>query len=177
MKLFILLLTLLATINSQAKTLEIYFDTPELFLLKNNSSIKYQAVEYTSKKNKVKYRENIIYTYDTNKTKTFPVKHYNSVKSIEEKHPLLALIKRKDREMFIKSLQDNGINYPMKLKYILKTTDSDTSYKQLFKKQIKEDNLFSVKFEYPYLVNLSYAMMMAIVGLSLIFLLFRRRLF
>ncbi len=177
MKLFILLLTLLTTINTQAKTLEIYFDTPELFNLKHGSSIKYQAVSYLSKKKKkIKYNENIIYTYDINKTKVFPVKHYNSVKSIEEKHPLLALVKRKDREIFMTVLKNDGLIYPLKLKYILEVVDSNATYKELFKSKSEDDYLFSIKLQYPYLLNLFYSIIFGLSGLILIYILFRKRL-
>ncbi|RLA76306.1 MAG: hypothetical protein DRG78_19255 [Epsilonproteobacteria bacterium] len=177
MKLFILLLALLTTINTQAKTLEIYFDTPDLFNLKNGSSVKYQAVSYISKKKKkIRYHENIIYTYDTNKTKIFPVKHYNSVKSVEEKHPLLALVKRKDRELFMTVLKNNGLTYPLKLRYILETIDSNATYKELFKVKSKDNYLFNIKFQYPYLLNLFYSIIFGLSGLILIYILFRKRL-
>ena len=171
-----LLILLLLVLNIQAKTLEVYFDTPELQLLKSNESLKYQATKYLSNKNKPKYHENIIYTYDTNQTKIFQVKHYNSVKSIEEKHALLALVKRDERKLFIETLKHHGLKYPLKLKYILQTTDSFLSYKQLFDQQTTQDKLFSIKFQHPYIVNLFYAIITASIGILLIYILFRRRL-
>jgi len=171
-----LLLLILLSITLQAKTLTIYFDTPELALLKNHSSIKYQTKEYTSKKGKLKYKESIIYSYDKNKTQTFKVKHYNTVKSPEEKHPLLALVKRKDRPLLISTLKQNGITYPLKLKYIFKTSDTNKTYPQLYKQHTKNTMLFSLMFHYPYLKNLLYAIITATIGALLIFILFRKRL-
>ena len=171
-----LLLLILLSITLPAKTLEIYFDTPQLTLLKNNSSLKYQASSYTSKKNKLKYKESIIYTYDINKTKIFPVKHYNTVKSIEEKHPLLALVKRANRPLLIETLKQNAIIYPLKLKYIFKTSDTNKTYPQLYKQHTKDTILFSLMFNYPYLKNLLYAIITAIIGALLIYTLFRKRL-
>ncbi len=105
------------------KVFEIYFDLPELSYLKKNGYIRYKAVQYHSKKkNKKKYRENIEYSPDGNRTYTFPVKHYNSVKTFEEKHPLLHLIKRKERQHFIDRLKQNGVKYPMRLKEILQVS-------------------------------------------------------
>lgn len=100
------------------KLLEIYFDTPELFYLRNEGYIRYKAVEYFSKKKKVKYKENIEYALSNN-NQTFSVKHYNSVKTFEEKHPLLSLVKRKERQAFLDKLKNDGIEYPMRLKKVV----------------------------------------------------------
>ncbi|MCK5679111.1 MAG: hypothetical protein KAH72_11635 [Flavobacteriaceae bacterium] len=105
------------------KILEIYFDTPELTYLKQNRYIKYEAIAYLSKKKKkTKYRETIEYLSDDNKSYTFPVKHYNNVKTFEEKHPLLSLVKRKERQAFLDKLKTDGVKYPMRLKEIVQVS-------------------------------------------------------
>jgi len=104
------------------KILEIYFDIPELIYLKQNGYIRYRAVEYISKKNRVKYKESIDYSLDNNSSYTFSVKHYKNVKSFEEKHPLLSLIKRKERQDFLYKLHNSGIKYPTRLKEIVRVS-------------------------------------------------------
>jgi len=105
------------------KILEIYFDVPELLYLKQNGYVRYKAVEYLSKKKKrVKYKENIEYSVDNNSTYTFSVKHYENVKSLEEKHPFLSLVKRKERHSFLDKLHSDGIKYPTRLKEIVQVS-------------------------------------------------------
>lgn len=105
------------------KILEIYFDTPELLYLKQNGYVRFKAVEYLSKKKKkVKYHENIEYSSDKNTSSRCSVKHYKSVKTFEEKHPLLSLVKRKEREDFLNKLKSDGIKYPMRLKEIVEVS-------------------------------------------------------
>ncbi len=105
------------------KIFEIYFDLPELSYLKQNGYIRYKAVQYlTKKKQKKKYIENIEYSLDGNSTYSFPVKHYNSVKTFEEKHPLLRLAKRKERQSFLDKLKQDGVEYPMRLKEIVQVS-------------------------------------------------------
>ena len=109
--------------QSDDKILEIYFDTPELMYLKQTRYLKYKAIAYLSKKKKkTKYRETIEYLSDNNKSYTFPVKHYNNVKSFEEKHPLLSLVKRKERQTFLDKLKSDGVKYPMRLKEIVQVS-------------------------------------------------------
>ncbi len=105
------------------RVFEIYFDLPELTYLKQGGYIKYKAIEYLSKKKQnKKYIESIEYSFDGNITYSYPVKHYNSVKSFEEKHPLLSLVKRKDREIFLNRLHADGLKYPMRLKNIVQVS-------------------------------------------------------
>ena len=178
MQKFILLLLLSLTLSAQ--TLNIYFDTPDLYLLKNDKTLKYQAKRYLTKKTKKpKYLESITYHSKTQKPTTFDVKHYNKVKTIEEKHPLLSLIKRDQRASFIALLKKEGLKYPLKLKYIFEASiDSNNSsdYKTIFLQKTKQDPLFAYKLQYPYLVNLLYSLLIAAIGLALIFVLFKRRL-
>ncbi len=105
------------------KILEIYFDTPKLLYLKQNGYIRFKALEYLSKKKKrAKYHKNVEYSYDSSSFFIYPVKHYNSVKTFEEKHQLLSLVKRKEREGFLNKLKSDGLKYPMKLKEIVKVS-------------------------------------------------------
>ena len=178
----LLILTLSAFANDD--TLEVYFDTPNLHLLENNALLKYKAVKYLSKKRqKIKYNESIIYISKAQKKHTFSVKHYNNVKFVEEKHPLLALIKRKDRELFTTLLKNDGIKYPMKLKYIFEITKNskdklviENNYKKLFDEKSNGDFLFTIKFKYLYFLNLFYAVGLSIIGLGIIMIMFRKRL-
>jgi len=174
MRLF--LIFIIATLSLQAQTLEIYFDTPNLFYLDHNASLKYQAVEYTTKKrNKIKYKEHVIYTYDGNKTTSFPVKHYNRVKFLEEKHPLLSLIKRSERDSFLSFIKSHGVTYPLKLKYILETNDVNKTYKELYKEKLAEDSFFSFKIGYPYFVNLLTALAFGLFGFIIVLFLLKNR--
>ncbi len=115
--------------ESDNKILEIYFDTPELLYLKQNGFIRFKALEYlTKKKKRVKYHKTVEYSYDNNTSFVYPVKHYNSVKSFEEKHQLLSLVKRKEREGFLNKLKSDGLKYPMRLKEIVKISKIKHSF-------------------------------------------------
>lgn len=183
---FIILTLMLTSLygNIKKDTLEIYFDTQDLYCLKNNTVLKYQAIKYLSKKRKKeKYDETIIYIDKMQKKHLFKVKHYNKVKFIEEKHPLLSLVKRKDRKTFAALLEKDGIKYPMKLKYVLQSyrksnlqIDEKHEYKILFEKNKKDDILFTIKFQYPYFLNLFYAICFSLLGLMLIKIMLNKRL-
>lgn len=111
------------------KIFKIYFDTPELKYLKQNGFICYQALQYLSrKKNKIKYKETIAYTKDSNVTSIFSVKHYNNIKTFEGKHPLLTLVKRKERKYFMDQLKVDGMKYPMRLKEIVQVSKISHHY-------------------------------------------------
>jgi len=155
--------------------LEVYFDTPKLYLLDNNLTLKYKVEEYTSKKNKLKYKENIIFIDKNQKLYNFKVKHYKTVKSIEEKHPLLSLVKRRDRKTFISLLKNNGIVYPMKLKYVLKVSniasslDENVNYKKNFEAKKQQDSFFDLKFKYPYYNSLIYLLIFLIFWFIMVY--------
>jgi len=105
------------------KIVEIYFDVPELLYLKQNGYVRYKAVAYLSKKKKrVKYKESIDYSLDNHSSYTFSVKHYKNIKTFEEKHPLLGLVKRKERQDFLDKLHNSGIKYPTRLKEIVRVS-------------------------------------------------------
>ncbi|MEA3491171.1 MAG: hypothetical protein U9R27_04650 [Campylobacterota bacterium] len=224
--------------DREDKIFEIYFDLPELSYLKRDGFIRYRAVEYLTKKRKrVRYREKIEYSSDSNVTYHFPVKHYNSVKTFEEKHQLLSLVKRRERQSFLDRLKQDGLEYPMRLKEIVQvsklvetyeissdttrvgsvsinkmeasafgittsflmvdivskadqsiiddlseaigTKDTkaiDSEYSLVFEQMERDINLFYWILRYPYLLNLLYAVALGIVGILIIFVLFRRRL-
>jgi len=164
--------------------LEVFFDTPTLYLLKHDLSLKYQAEQYISKKKKKKkYHELIIYNSLDQKKHTFKVKHYKNVESMEEKHPLLSMIKRKDRKFFMDMLQKDGIEYPMKLKYIFENVEKSTNennvsntYQSLFKQKNDSNLFFRIKFQYPYYVDLFYAICFGLLGYIFIRIVFYKRL-
>lgn len=113
--------------KNSRRQLEMYFDTPELFFLKNKFCLKYQAKEYLSKKNNKKYNEKIEF-YTENDQFIYPVKHYKRAKSPEDKHPFLGMVKRKDRQTLIKGLQIAGVKYPLRLKKIFTVSKLINSY-------------------------------------------------
>jgi hypothetical protein len=120
-------------------SIEVYFDTPTLTLSTQNKFIKYQIKSLqhpweskASAPNKTKqksYQESILYLTKENTLLTYPIKHYHTLKSLQEKHPLLSLIKRENREDFLKKLKENGIKHPLNLKYIIKLETSINHYK------------------------------------------------
>lgn len=61
-------------------------------------------------------------------TLSWPVKHYNSVKTLEGKHPLLSLIKRSERDGFINALKSSGVNNFFRLKEILQVSNIEHHY-------------------------------------------------
>ena len=165
---FILFISLTAisvfATNTSNDMVEVFYDTPNLFLHKNHIILKYVATKNKTKKGKIKYDEKIIYI-SKNHTKTiFKVKHYNSVKTIEDKHPLLSLLKRKDRASFFNLLNQDAITYPMRLKYLYSTTTNQ-------QKPDLESISFQLKFKYPYLAKLCYALFYASIGLFIIIIL------
>lgn len=168
-------------VTDSKNVLEIYFDTADLYLLKHDGVLKYRAERYLSKKNKkIKYIETIIYASKTQKQTIFEVKHYNSVKSTEEKHPLLSLVKRNQREAFTVMLKKEGIKYPMTLKYIFDTTlisNNPNQYQILYDKKVEAEPYFAAKLQYPYLFNLLNSVLIAILGIIIIiYIMYKKRL-
>ena len=102
---------------------KIYFDTPEFLLLNSGYSLRFLATEYRSKKLKQKFYEHVELFSGQNQNDIFSVKHYKNVESLEEKHPLLFLVKRKDREQFIGKIKGLGVKYPMRLKEAFQASD------------------------------------------------------
>lgn len=121
--------------TTTSNTLKIYFDTPELDILKNKGALYYQAQHHKTNNNK--YLEKVIYTNNKKTAKEYEVKHYEKVKSIQGKHPLLALIKRKQRAEFSQTLNATGIAHPMTLKYMFDVSQQSRHY-QLYKNGIKQ---------------------------------------
>jgi hypothetical protein len=121
-------------------SIEVYFDTPELTLSTKNQSLKYQLKSETSapnQKKKKSYQESILYRNKDNTLLTYPIKHYHTIKSAQEKHPLLSLIKRADREEFLKKLKENGILHPLTLRYVVKISKLTESYALIDSKKHK----------------------------------------
>jgi len=130
----------------------IYFDTPELTFLNQNQQLKYQAKEDIRKKKvkkeyikkeKVKFDESIDYLKNK-QIQTYKAKHYKNSISIEEKHPLLGLVKRTERKAFIEQLQSDGITNPMRIKYIFQSSKNIHRY-TLYN---EENLLFSIEINY-----------------------------
>jgi hypothetical protein len=114
---------------------QIFYDTPELFLLKNNGSLSFLAQEKTSVRNKQKFNRSINYQFQQYAL-ILPVKHYKRVKTISDKNPLLFLVKRGDRKQLIQQLALHGIKQPMRLKKIFNTSKHIHKY-QLFAQDFK----------------------------------------
>jgi len=101
------------TRSTKQRELDVFYDTSDLNLLNQNSILYYQGIELFNKKNKSTYEENIKFL-----NYAFEVKHYSNVKSMDEKNPLLFLIKRSDRKLFKIQLQDINIIKPMSIKAV-----------------------------------------------------------
>ena len=111
----------------EENSLEVYFDTPEFYLLAQKYYLTYEAKQKLSKKKK-NYDEVVYFKTSDSKAATFEVKHYKNTQTIEDKHPLLSLLKRDQREGFKNTLNASGIIYPMKLKYIFDVSKSTYHY-------------------------------------------------
>jgi len=91
----------------------IFFDTPELALLKKGISLKYQAIQRKEEEKPTKqlvYQRSDIQTYET--------KNYKKIKQRLDKHPLFSLVKRSVRQSLIQQLKWDGIPQPLKIKTI-----------------------------------------------------------
>jgi len=109
--------------------IEVYFDTPELTLSTQNEFLKYQLESLPkSKKVKKAYKESVLYLTKDKTLLSYPVKHYHTIKSTEEKHPLLSFIKRANREDFMRKLKENGTEHPLKLKYLFNISKFTHNY-------------------------------------------------
>jgi len=106
---------------------EIYFDTPEFLFRQKQHCLTYQVDEYVSKKNKLKYHEEIKFYTEKGKV-VYPVKHYNRAQSYEGKHPFLGMVKKKDRQRLINDLKAAGVLYPMRLKMTFNVSKIIHSY-------------------------------------------------
>ena len=106
----------------------VYFDTPEFGLLDKGSYLRFDAQEYRAKKNKMKFHELVQYSSKNYPDYPLGVKHYKSVKSFEGKHPLLGLVKRKERGAFLEALEKDGFDKPLRLKEIAKLSRVSNLY-------------------------------------------------
>ena len=180
------------------RELIVFFDTPELSILKNDGYLKYVAKEYKTKKNKLKYTETIELKYNTIH-RSIPVKQYNNIKMIEGKHALFSLVKREFRNEFKNILQQSGIKYPMRIKLIYRVSkikntydlffrnnkidtftknlnDENNEYVTIYKYLKSKVNFLSLKLSYPNILNLLSALLTGLMGLIIIKLLFNKRL-
>ena len=116
--------------KSIVRSAGVYFDTPEFQLLENGAFLRFDAIEYLSKKkNKSKFQETVHYSSKRHPNYKMGVKHYNSVKTFEGKHPLLGVIKRKERSAFLAALESDGIPQPLRLKELSKLSRVSSVYK------------------------------------------------
>lgn len=138
--------------QTEENSLEVYFDTPEFYLLAQKYYLKYEAKQKLSKKKK-NYDE-AVYLKTSQPTVVFGVKHYKNTKTIEDKHPLLSLLKRDQREDFKNTLNSNGVAYPMKLKYIFDVSKPTYHY-ELYQaqKRVSHITLSSYKTKNTTLLN------------------------
>ena len=102
---------------------KIYFDTPELLLLNSDYSLRFLGTEYHSKKSKQKFHEFVEFFSGQNQQDVFSVKHYKNVESLEEKHPLIFLVKRKERSQFLEKIKNSGVKYPQRLREVFQASD------------------------------------------------------
>jgi hypothetical protein len=116
---------------------KIFFDTPDLFIYKNNSSLAYEATEYFTKtRNRRKFKETVLYRGIDRTVRQYPVHHYDKALSPVEKHPLLSLIKRTERDALLDRMSRDGIKFPMLIKTIFHLAENNITYK-IFNKDEK----------------------------------------
>ena len=121
----------------------IYFDTPELGLLNNDRQLRIQLNEYFSKKRKSKYHKNIEYLNNNSLLLSLKAKHYKSVKTLEGKHPLMRVIKRKERAFFTDFLRKDNFDEILRLKEVARLVRVSSIY-QL---NTKEHHIASISFD------------------------------
>ncbi len=127
----------LKVIRDNERRYKIFFDTPDLFIHKNNAALFYEATEYftpTSKRRK--FRETVIYRGIDQTRHQYTVQHYNKVISPLEKHPLLSLIKRGERNSFFEQVRRDGLKFPMRTKAIFQLAENNIAY-NIFNKDEK----------------------------------------
>ena len=115
---------------------------------------------------------------------TFPVKHYKNSEALEGKHPLLSLVKRKDRQTLINELQNLGVKYPLRFKEVftvyksidINSSNSKNEYAAYYKHLESKVNFLSFRLKHPELVNLIYILFMGGVSMFIVLLLFGKRL-
>lgn len=168
------------SIASEDKELLVFFDTPELLLLENDAYILYSKREYISKKGKLKYLEEIKLRYKKI-DKIFQVKHYKNSKTIEGKHSLISLVKRKEREEFIVVLKSFKIKKPMRMKQVFsvfKTINDkkENNYIKYYKKLDSEVYFLSLRLKYPELIKFIYILFLGSISLFILWLFFGKRL-
>lgn len=116
--------------QSTSRSAGVYFDSPELVLLDRGAYLRFEALEYRSKKKKkTKFHKTVQYSTANKPFYQFDVKHYKSVKTFEGKHPLIGLVKRKQRPDFMRVLESDGFKYPLRLKEIAKVTRASNVFK------------------------------------------------
>ena len=90
-----------------------YYDTHNLSLDHNNSLLYFQKDHIKSYDNK---NDNITLSTNSQEDKKFISRNYNRKISPVDKHPLLGMIKRSERPLFIDELSKLGIESPLSLK-------------------------------------------------------------
>jgi len=141
---------------------EIYYDTSDLHYY-DNGYVRYQGVQYfTKRKKKEKYHESMQHYLSSGINNSYSVKHYNNVKSFEGKHPLLGLVKRKERVGFIAEIKAGGIKHPMRLKPIFQV--GKTIYNYALSYENKE--FMNLEVQDIEVDNLDYGMNLSILKIK-----------
>lgn len=116
---------------SLVKEYLIFFDTPELALLKKNANLVYHAsADLTVKKTKRNKIKKVL-TYQYQQTYDIPTKQYDKVKNIMDKHPLFFLVKRRARRDLEQQLKTDGIAQPLRIKTVFSSA-KNTQKVQLY---------------------------------------------
>lgn len=116
---------------SLVKEYLIFFDTPELALLKKNANLVYHAsADLTVKKTKRNKIKKVL-TYQYQQTDDIPTKQYDKVKNIMDKHPLFFLVKRRARRDLEQQLKADGIAQPLRIKTVFSSA-KNTQKVQLY---------------------------------------------
>ncbi len=125
-------------VTKMHRTLETYYDIPQLSLLSENRFIRYQAREKIGriKKIAINHQERLIqkkskYIMEAQMmakdgtTVSSPLRQYKNASSQIGKHPLLGMIERDGQEAAIKFLKENGIDTPLALKGMMHVSNID----------------------------------------------------
>ncbi len=120
------------------RTLEIYYDTPNLLLLNDNRFIRFQSREKLGQVKQISinheeftFRKKSKYSRDAQimaKDGTLMVaslRQYRNASSQVGKHPLLGMIKRDDQEAALTFLKENGLPFPLALKGMMHVSNTD----------------------------------------------------
>ncbi|HIM07217.1 MAG: hypothetical protein ABGX36_03870 [Cycloclasticus sp.] len=111
---------------STSHSTNLYFDTPDQSLAKKGDYLRLVTLKAASTKTGVD--ETLQYSNSNGSFYSMSVKHYRAAKTLEGKHPLISLIKRKERPMFKQLLVSDGVGYPLTLRAFSRVVKASYKY-------------------------------------------------